>query len=80
MRKVQCALSGSFSLYAMPAADKACFNRSIRSPSIGRKSVHRVVQAQTDEQLLDGFATDHNWMRGNPQSFERAVARMETKL
>ena len=22
---------------------------------------------------LDGFATDHNWMRGNPQSFERAV-------
>ena len=21
---------------------------------------------------LDGFATDHNWMRGNPQSFERA--------
>lgn len=22
---------------------------------------------------LDGFATDHNWMRGNPHSFERAV-------
>lgn len=22
---------------------------------------------------LDGFAADHNWMRGNPQSFERAV-------
>ena len=22
---------------------------------------------------LDGFATDHNWMRGNPQSFDRAV-------
>lgn len=23
---------------------------------------------------LDGFAADHNWMRGNPLSFERAVA------
>lgn len=22
---------------------------------------------------LDGFATDHNWMRGNPHSFDRAV-------
>ena len=22
---------------------------------------------------LDGFANDHNWMRGNPHSFERAV-------
>lgn len=22
---------------------------------------------------LDGFATDHNWMRGNPNSFDRAV-------
>ena len=22
---------------------------------------------------LDGFATDHNWMRGNPYSFDRAV-------
>ena len=22
---------------------------------------------------LDGFASDHNWMRGNPQSFDRAV-------